>query len=234
MAPIDMIRLAILVSGRGSNMICLADAIKTFDIAVKITVVISNQSCAAINLAHDRGFPTRVINSQNFNSKADQESAIAEVIGDYKADYIFLAGYMAILSSNFVDHFAGRIINIHPSLLPAFKGLNTHQRAIDENAKIHGVSVHLVTDALDDGPIIVQAKLPILADDTADSLAARVLRLEHQIYPFVLYGLAKKFLFLSPKGAHWKAPSLALANLPSPMRDLLTDCVTWPASAAEC
>ena len=228
-----MIRLAILLSGRGSNMICLADAIKTYSFSVKITVVISNRCCAGITLAHDRGFPTKIIKRRDFKSKADQESTIAEAIQYHQADYIFLAGYMAILSSNFVNQFAGRIINIHPSLLPAFKGLNTHQRAIDENAKIHGVSVHLVTDALDDGPIIVQAKLPLLSDDTADSLAARVLQLEHQIYPFVLFGLAKKFLFISPKGVHWQKPSSALAKSPSPMQNLLSHCVIWPTSASD-
>ena len=122
----------------------------------------------------------------------------------------------------------GQIINIHPSLLPAFKGLNTHQRAIDENAVTHGVSVHVVTTALDEGPIIAQAGLHVMAGDTADSLAARVLQLEHQIYPFVLFGLARKLLSLSPKGALWHAPSSALAEAPAAIRDLLLQGLIWP------
>jgi phosphoribosylglycinamide formyltransferase-1 len=223
-----MIRIAVLISGRGSNMICLADAIQAYGIAVKITVVISNKDCAGITLAQGRGLQTRVIKRQDFDCKADQDDAIAETINDLQVDYIFLAGYMAILSSNFVDQFAGKIVNIHPSLLPAFKGLNTHQRAIDENVVTHGVSVHVVSAALDDGPMIIQARLPILAGDTADSLAARVLQLEHQIYPFVLFGLAKKFLSLSPEGARWHAPSSALAKSPSPMQNTLSSCVIWP------
>ena len=223
-----MIRIAVLISGRGSNMICLADAIQANGIAAKITVVISNKDCAGITLAQGRGLQTRVIKLQDFDCKADQDNAIAETINDLQVDYILLAGYMAILSSNFVDQFAGKIVNIHPSLLPAFKGLNTHQRAIDENVVTHGVSVHVVSAALDDGPMIIQARLPILAGDTADSLAARVLQLEHQIYPFVLFGLAKKFLSLSPEGARWHAPSSALAEAPSSMQNILSSCVIWP------
>ena len=196
-----MINLAILISGRGSNMTALADAIKAYNIPAKITVVISNRCCAGINLAQDRGLPTRIIKRKSYNTQAEHEAAIAATIHYHRSKYVFLAGYMAILSADFVNQFAGRIINIHPSLLPAFKGLNTHQRAIDGNAATHGVSVHMVTASLDEGPMIAQASLPLMANDTADSLAARVLQLEHQIYPFVLFGLAKKFLSLSPEGA---------------------------------
>ena len=226
-----MIRLAILISGRGSNMSCLALAIKNYDIAAKIVIVISNKDCAGITLARDHGLPTQVIKRKDFDSQADQETAITAAVTDQRADYIFLAGYMTVLGSDFVNRFAGKLINIHPSLLPAFRGLNTHQRAIDKNVELHGVSVHLVTAKLDDGPMILQARLPVLAIDTADSLAARVLELEHQIYPFVLIGLAEKFLFLSSVGAQWPAPSIALANAPAPMQNLLTSCLIWPVSA---
>lgn len=227
-----MINLAVLISGRGSNMICLADAIKTYDIPAKITVVISNKECAGIALAKERGIPTRIVKSNDFYNRTDYDLAIAATIQYFQADYIFLAGYMAILGNDFVDQFAGRIVNIHPSLLPAFKGLETHQRAIDENVATHGVSVHLVTATLDDGPIIIQASLPILVGDTADSLAARVLKLEHQVYPFVLFGLAKKFLSLSTEGAVWHAPLSSLAHTPSPMQDYLAPCLIWPAPVA--
>ena len=224
-----MIRFAVLISGRGSNMTYLADAIKNYSIAAKITVVISNRYCAGITLARDRGLQTKVIERKNFDTQAEHEAAIAATIHYHRSKYVFLAGYMAILSSEFVNQFAGQIINIHPSLLPAFKGLNTHQRAINENATTHGVSVHMVTAALDEGPMIAQASLPLMASDTANSLAARVLQLEHQIYPFVLFGLAKKLLSLSPEGARWHAPSSALADAPTPMQKSLAQCLILPA-----
>ena len=224
-----MIRLAVLISGRGSNMIHLAKAIKDYKISAKITVVISNRRCAGITLAQNCGLATKVIKRKDFNTRAEHEAAIAAAIPYHRSTYVFLAGYMAILSGDFVNQFAGRIINIHPSLLPAFKGLNTHQRAIDENVTTHGVSVHLVTAILDEGPLIAQAGLPLMAGDTADSLAARVLKLEHQIYPFVLLGLAKKLVSLSPEGALWRKPSSALADAPAPMHDLLAQCLIWPA-----
>ena len=224
-----MIYLAVLISGRGSNMAYLADAIRDYGIAARITVVISNKCCSGITLAKDRGLPTKIIKRTDFDTKTEHEAAVAAAIHHHRSNYVFLAGYMAILSDNFVDQFLGRIINIHPSLLPAFKGLNTHQRAIDENVATHGVSVHLVTAAIDEGPMIAQAGLTLMTSDTADSLAARVLQLEHQIYPFVLFGLAKKFLSLSPEGVLWHAPSSALADAPAPMQDTLAKCLIWPS-----
>lgn len=228
-----MIHLAVLISGRGSNMTCLADTIETYGIAAKITIVISNKECAGIALANDRSLPTLIIKRKDFDSRENHDAAIAEAIDIHRADYIFLAGYMEILGNNFVDQFAGRLVNIHPSLLPAFKGLDTHQRAIDKKVATHGVSVHLVTATLDDGPLIIQASLSLQAGDTVDSLAARVLNLEHQIYPFVLFALAKKFLSLVPQGAIWHAPSSALTDASSPMLDCLAPCLIWPASLAE-
>ena len=211
-------------------MICIADAIKTYAIKAKITVVISNKDCMGIQLAQHRGLQTEIIKREDFVSRAHQESAIADAIIFHQANYVFLAGYMPILSKDFVDQFSGHLVNIHPSLLPDFKGLNTHQRAIDDGVATHGVSVHLVTAALDDGPIILQASLPIHTDETADRLAARVLVLENQIYPFVLFGLARKFLFLSPNGARWRSPVYTLAGTPEAMQDLLAPRVIWPTS----
>ena len=227
-----MTRLAILISGRGSNMVYLADAIEAYRIPARITVVISNKCCEGIIRAQDRGLATRIIKRRDFDTRNDHEAAIAAAINEHLSEYVFLAGYMVILSSNFVEQFAGRIINIHPSLLPALKGLNTHQRAIDKNVRMHGVSVHLVNAALDDGPLIAQAGIPLKVGDTAESLAARVLQLEHQIYPFVLLGLTKKSLSLSAGGARWHEPASALAGAPAPMRDLLTKCLIWPASTS--
>ena len=133
---------------------------------------------------------------------------------------------MAILGSVFVDQFAGKLINIHPSLLPAFKGLDTHQRAIDAGVKTHGVSIHLVNAALDDGPLILQASLAVAETDTAKVLAGRVLQLEHQIYPFVLLSLAARNVTLLPDGVIWHAKTLAAA--PAEMQNVLAPCVIWP------
>ena len=212
-------------------MICLANAIKTYSIKAEITVVISNKDCTGIQLAQRYGLPTKIIKREDFISQEHQEFAIADSINYHRADYVFLAGYMAILGNNFVDQFSGQLVNIHPSLLPAFKGLNTHQRAIDAGVATHGVSIHLVTTTLDDGPIILQASLPIQTDETANCLAARILKIEHQIYPFVLFGLAQKFLILSQEGVRWRSPLSALAATPAPMQDLLTSSIIWPAQS---
>lgn len=209
-------------------MICLANAIKKYDLKAEIVIVISNKFCAGIQLAQDLDLPNQIISRRNFDSQTHQESAIAAAITYHQADYVFLAGYMAILGNRFVKRFSGRLLNIHPSLLPAFKGLNTHQRAIDNNVLTHGVSVHLVTTALDDGPMVLQASLLIHPDDTANRLATRVLELEHQIYPFVLFGLARQFLSLSPEGALWRLPAPAFADKTIPLQDTLVPYLIWP------
>ena len=183
--------------------------------------MISNRCCAGITLRKIAAFQPGLLSEKTLTHQAEHEAAIAAAIHYHRSTYIFLAGYMAILSGDFVNQFAGRIINIHPSLLPAFKGLNTHQRAIEGNVTTHGVSVHLVTAALDEGPMIAQAGLPLMAGDTAASLAARVLQLEHQIYPFVLFGLQKNYYPYRRKACCWRAPSSALADAPAPMHDLL-------------
>lgn len=223
-----MIRLAILISGRGSNMVCLADAIEKYGIAANIGLVISNKDCDGITLAKARGLATKVIKRRDFDDRAAHDAAIAAAIEDCHADYVFLAGYMAILGADFVQRFSTRLINIHPSLLPDFKGLDTHQRVIDAGAETHGVSIHLVNAALDDGPLILQAKLTVDRADTADSLAGRVLHLEHQIYPFVLFSLAATFLSLSANGPIWHETTAALAAAPAAMCEGLAPCLHWP------
>ena len=137
---------------------------------------------------------------------------------------------MAILGPVFVDQFSGKLINIHPSLLPAFKGLDTHQRAIDAGVKTHGVSIHLVNAALDDGPLILQASLAVAETDTAKSLADRVLQLEHQIYPFVLLSLAAQNVTLLPDQVIWHVTTLAAAS--TEMQNVLAPCVIWPDVAS--
>jgi phosphoribosylglycinamide formyltransferase 1 len=221
-----MIRLAVLISGRGSNMLCLADAIKNYKIDATIALVISNKYCDGIDLAAARGLATKVVKPSDFDNRLAHDAAIASAIEDCHANYIFLAGYMAILGSVFVDQFAGKLINIHPSLLPAFKGLGTHQRAIDAGAKTHGVSIHLVNAALDDGPLILQASLAVAETDTAKTLSGRVLQLEHQIYPFILYSLAAQNVTLLPDRVIWHVSTLAAA--PAELQNVLAPCVIWP------
>jgi formyltetrahydrofolate-dependent phosphoribosylglycinamide formyltransferase len=221
-----MIRLAILISGRGSNMLCLADAIEKYQINATIALVISNKNCDGIGLAAVRGLATKVVKRSEFDNRRAHDAAIASAIEDCHADYVFLAGYMAILGSVFVDQFAGKLINIHPSLLPAFKGLDTHQRAIDAGVKTHGVSIHLVNAALDDGSLILQASLAVAETDTAKVLASRVRQLEPQIYPFVLHSLAAQNVTLLPDRVIWHLTSLAAA--PAEMQNVLASYVIWP------
>ena len=153
-------------------------------IEAEIAAVISNRPDAAgLQTAAAAGIRTHLINHRDFASREAFDAALANSIDSYQPDFVVLAGFMRILTAKFVQHFAGKLINIHPSLLPQFKGLHTHQRAIEAGESEHGASVHFVTAELDDGPVILQAKVPVLADDTPDSLAARVLAAEHKLYP---------------------------------------------------
>ncbi|HQR51939.1 MAG TPA: phosphoribosylglycinamide formyltransferase [Burkholderiales bacterium] len=175
-----MRRLVILISGRGSNMEALLKA----ELPASVVAVISNRGDAAgLDVATNHDVPTRVVEHREFASRDAFDAALAEVIDGYAPDYVLLAGFMRVLSAAFVARFAGRLINIHPSLLPAFPGLHTHARALAEGVKVHGCTVHFVTPALDHGPIIIQAAVPVRADDTEDTLAARVLEQEHRVFP---------------------------------------------------
>lgn len=177
-------RLVILISGRGSNMQSIVQAIMEGQLNARVVAVISNKSQApGLSYARDLGIATEVISHRGFDSREQFDKVLAQRIDDYQPDYVILAGFMRILSAGFVNHYANRLINIHPSLLPKFKGLDTHQRALDAGEKEHGASVHFVTPELDDGPVILQARVPVEADDTAETLAARVLKQEHKLYP---------------------------------------------------
>ena len=170
-----------LISGRGSNLKAIIDAANPL---VNISAVISNRPQAAgLIYAQQAGINTEVLDHKDFASRLEFDSALQECVDKYDPQLVVLAGFMRILSSEFVKHYKGRLINIHPSLLPKFKGLDTHKRAIEAGEKEHGASVHFVTEDLDAGPIILQARVSILADDTEESLAARVLQQEHKIYP---------------------------------------------------
>ncbi|GAA3875061.1 phosphoribosylglycinamide formyltransferase [Celeribacter arenosi] len=182
-----MKRVAILISGGGSNMMSLAESM-TGDHPARPCLVLSNvPSAGGLQKAADMGIPTAVVDHKPFKGdRAAFDAALIAAIDDARPDIICLAGFMRILTPEFIDHYAGRMLNIHPSLLPKYKGLHTHQRAIDAADTEAGCSVHEVTAELDGGPILAQARVPILPSDTADTLAARVLPKEHLIYPETL------------------------------------------------
>ena len=221
-------RIAVMVSGRGSNMLRMHDSIAEMKLPVEIAIVISNKECAGIEAAQARGLPTAIHRRSTFDSKQGQEQAIATTINAVSVDYIFLAGYMAVLSAEFVDKFTHKIINIHPSLLPDFKGLDTHERAIGAGAARHGASVHLVTAALDDGPIIAQASLDLSPDDTAETLAARVLTLEHGLFPLVLAALATGQLTLQAGAVQWHDAAASVDLLPKIHQEPLRSAMILP------
>lgn len=176
--------VVILISGRGSNMEALLAAVARGELPVRVAAVISNRPDAkGLETAAAQGVPIAVVDHKAHAGREAFDAALAECIDGYAPDLVVLAGFMRILTPGFVDHFAGRLVNIHPSLLPAFTGLHTHQRAIDAGCRFAGCTVHLVTAELDVGPILDQAVVPLLPDDTAESLAARVLTQEHLIYP---------------------------------------------------
>lgn len=177
-------RVVVFISGGGSNMLALLKATKAADYPAEIVGVISDKADAGgLAKAAAEGIATFSFVRKDFASKEAHEEAILAQLAALSPDVICLAGYMRLLSGRFIQAYEGRIINIHPSLLPLFPGLHTHQRAIDAGMRIAGCTVHFVTEGMDEGPVVGQAAVPVLTGDTADSLAARVLTIEHQIYP---------------------------------------------------
>ena len=177
-------KLVVLISGRGSNMEALLAAKAAGRLAAEFSAVISNRADAkGLATARASGIAVHVVAHRDYPSREAFDTALIEVIDSYQPDLVVLAGFMRILTPDFVRHYDGRLLNIHPSLLPAFPGLDTHQRALAAGCKIHGATVHFVTPELDHGPIVIQAAVPVLATDDAASLAARVLAQEHVIYP---------------------------------------------------
>ena len=175
-----MKRIVILISGRGSNLQSILDA----KLDVQIAAVISNNPAArGIDIARSAGVDTAVIDHRAFPDRASFEAVLADKVDSYRPDLLVLAGFMRILTEGFIKRFRSRIMNIHPSLLPSFPGVDTHRRALQEGVRIHGCTVHFVTPDLDHGPIVVQAAVPVLPGDDEDRLAARVLEQEHRIYP---------------------------------------------------
>jgi len=182
-----MKNIVILISGRGSNMQAIVEACISEQWQAKIAAVISNKTDAAgLAFAAQHGIQTEVVVSKDFANREAFDSALQKTIDGYAPDLIVLAGFMRILTPAFVDHYAGRMLNIHPSLLPSFVGLATHKQALDAGVKLHGATVHFVTAELDHGPIAAQIAIQVEDDDTEDSLSQRVLEQEHLIYPKVV------------------------------------------------
>jgi phosphoribosylglycinamide formyltransferase 1 len=172
--------VVILISGRGSNMEALARA----DLPGRIAAVVSNRPDAAgLRFAAQRGIPTEVVDHEQYRSREAFDEALARALARWEPDLVALAGFMRVLGGGVVGRYEGRMLNIHPSLLPAFQGLHTHRRALEQGVKVHGCTVHFVTPALDHGPIVIQAAVPVRPGDDEAALAARVLRQEHRIYP---------------------------------------------------
>ncbi len=184
-------RTVVLISGRGSNMMSLVEAAAAPDFPAEIVAVVANRPDAAgLGWGAARGIPTAVVEHKAFADRAAFEDALQRVIVGFGAEIVCLAGFMRVLTPNFVRLWQGRMLNIHPSLLPAFKGLHTQEQALAAGVRIAGCTVHFVVPEMDAGPIVVQGAVPVVSGDTADSLAARILPIEHLIYPQALAMLA--------------------------------------------
>ena len=191
-------RIVVLISGSGTNLQAIIDASKADDYPGSIVGVVSNKSDAyGLTRAENANIATIALSHKDFDSRERYDQALIAEIDKLSPDVIVLAGFMRILSPAFVKHYQGKLLNIHPSLLPKYQGLNTHQRAIDAGDKVHGVSVHFVTEELDGGPVILQAKVPVFEGDSSDDLAARVHEQEHRIYPLVVKWLCEKRLSMT-------------------------------------
>lgn len=189
--------IVILISGQGSNMQALLDA----GLPCKVAAVVSNRADAGgLAIARERGIPTEILSHRDFTDRESFDTALARIVDRYAPDLVVLAGFMRILSTGFVKHYADRLINIHPSLLPAYPGIDTHERALQDRVRIHGCTVHFVTPHLDHGPIIIQAAVPVLRNDTAETLAVRVLHEEHRIYPQAVRWLCLGQVWLDEHG----------------------------------
>lgn len=196
------IRVVILISGRGSNMQALVRAASQMNNVNIVAVLSHSVNSDGLAWARAQGIETEqlVYDAAGGQTRVQYDQLLGEHIDRYQPDLVLLAGFMRILSDEFVQHYSGRLVNIHPSLLPLFPGMHTHQQALDAGVRVHGCSVHYVIPALDQGPIIAQAVVPVLSDDTVQTLAARVLQMEHRLYPQVLEWLAQGQVFLDPQG----------------------------------
>ncbi len=209
-----MKKIVILISGRGSNMEALLQA----NLPCSVAAVISNRADAeGLHIAQNHGIPTAVVAHKDFADRETFDAALSRTIDVYQADVVVLAGFMRILTAGFVNRYRGKLINIHPSLLPAYPGTHTHARALQDGVKIHGCTVHFVTPDLDHGPIIIQAAIPVLQDDTEHTLAERLLYQEHRVYQQAVRWLCQDQIELDQNGyVHFRFPKQAGYSLISP------------------
>ncbi len=192
--------VVVLISGRGSNLQAIIDQVHSAELPVAIRAVISNRPQAAgLARARAAGIPTRILDHRDFHDRESFDKALADIIDGHAPRLVILAGFMRILTPAFVARYQGRLVNIHPSLLPAFRGLHTHERALQAGVGVHGASVHFVTVELDGGPVFLQVKVPVRADDNVERLAARVLEQEHRLYPLAIRLIAEHRLRLKGK-----------------------------------
>lgn len=206
--------IVVLLSGNGSNLQAIIDAIRNGQIAAKICCVISNNATSfGLKRAERAAIATAVVEHQHFTSRAAFDQQLQTLIDGYAPDVVVLAGFMRILSAEFVHHYQGRLLNIHPSLLPKYRGLHTYQRALAAKETEHGTSVHFVTENLDDGPIILQARVPILADDSVEKLALKTQQWEYKIYPKVLEWFTAERLTLRGNAAYLDGRKLPVNGL---------------------
>ena len=188
---LEKLNVVVLISGSGSNLQVLIDQMLDQSLPINITAVISNKADAfGLKRAEKAGISTAVVDNKAYSERESYDTALQQKIDTFNPQLVVLAGFMRILTPDFVNHFKGRMLNIHPSLLPNYRGLNTHQRAIDDKATIHGVSVHFVTPELDGGPVVAQSQVNIEENDTAEALAKRVQAKEHTLYPLVIGWIA--------------------------------------------
>ena len=213
-----MKNIVILISGRGSNLQALLEA----RLPCRIAAVISNRADAGgLKIAQAHGIPTAVIEHRDYADRDSFDAALAQLIDTFHPDFVILAGFMRILTAGFVTRYRGRLVNIHPSLLPAYGGLHTHTRALQDGVRIHGCTVHFVTADLDHGPIIIQAAVPVLPDDSENTLAKRVLAEEHRIYPQAVRWLCEDRVTLTADGqVHIRGVRPAAHTLLSPALDV--------------
>lgn len=209
-------RIVVLISGGGTNLQAIIDASKHENYGGDVVAVVSNKADVyGLTRAQEANIATSVLSHKDFDSREDYDSALITEINHFQPDLIVLAGFMRILTPKFVQTFQGRLINIHPSLLPKYQGLHTHQRAIDAGDKEHGVSVHYVTEELDGGPVILQAKVPVFPEDSAEELAQRVHQQEHRIYPMVVNWCCEKRVTMEQDNALFNGVILPISGYAS-------------------
>lgn len=197
-----MKRIVVLISGSGTNMQAIVEACQQQRIYGEVVGVISNKAnVGGLEKAEVAGIPTAVLSHKDYDTREAYDADLQQLIDGFQPDVVVLAGFMRILTAEFTQHYHGRMLNIHPSLLPKYRGINTHQRALDNGDKEHGVSVHFVTEELDGGPVILQARVPVFEGDEASDLQQRVHAQEHRIYPLVVQWLCSGRLKLTDKGA---------------------------------